>query len=64
MYPVCLLRQTMHLLEQKQEILVPEEVAQLVADAYDSSKVPQQELDAWMGKFGRSRAPGRRCGAV
>lgn len=47
-YPACLLRQTMHLLEQKQEILVPEEVAQLVADAYDSSKVPQQELDAWM----------------
>lgn len=48
MYPACLLRQTMHLLEQKQEILVPEEVAQLVADAYDSSKVPQEELDAWM----------------
>lgn len=47
-YPECLLRHTIHLLEQRQEIRVPEDVAQLVADAYDTSQVSQRELEAWM----------------
>lgn len=57
-YPACLLRRTVHLLEQKQEILVPEDVAQLVADAYDSSKVPQQELSAWMENLAEAELRG------
>ena len=47
-YPACLLQQTIHLLENRQKIQIPEDVAQLVTDAYDSAKVPQQELEAWM----------------
>lgn len=47
-YPDCLLRQTIHLLDGRQHIRVPEDVAQLVADGYDVNQVPAQELEKWM----------------
>ena len=47
-YPNCLLNQTVHLLKGQETIRVPEDLAQLVADGYDSSKVPPEELESWM----------------
>lgn len=47
-YPECLLKQTAALLKDKREIRVPEDIAQLVADAYSASKVPPEELEKWM----------------
>ncbi len=47
-YPPCLLQQTIHLLENRNEIRVPEDIAQLVADGYDSHKIPRSELDSWI----------------
>ena len=50
-YPECLLQQTLHLLENKNTIRVPEDLAQLVSDGYDSSKVMPEELERWMEHF-------------
>ena len=46
-YPDCLLRQTEHLLEGREEIRVPDDIAKLVADGYDPARVPEAELEAW-----------------
>ena len=47
-YPECLLRQTIHLLDGRDSIRVPEDVAHLVADGYDTANVPPEELEQWM----------------
>lgn len=47
-YPPCLLAQSEYLLADRQEIAIPEDMAQLVADGYDESKAPAGALDAWM----------------
>ena len=47
-YPECLLRQSICLLENRDEIRIPEDIADLVADGYDMEKAPHEELDAWL----------------
>ena len=47
-YPACLLDQTLRLLKDRDQIRIPEDIAGLVADGYDSEKVPQVELDDWV----------------
>lgn len=59
-YPECLLRQSMHLLENRNEIRIPEDMADLVADGYDMEKVPQKELDAWMERLMDDQARSNR----
>lgn len=47
-YPACLLAQSEHLLEMRTEIRIPEDMAQLVADGYDESKAPPEQMEAWL----------------
>ena len=47
-YPPCLLAQSEYLLAGRQEIRIPEDMAQLVADGYDASKAPGNVQEAWM----------------
>lgn len=46
-YPLCLLAQSEYLLADRQEIRIPEDMAQLVADGYDESKAPADIRAAW-----------------
>lgn len=50
-YPECLLRQSIHLLNARKELRIPEDMAQLVADGYNMEKAPQEELDAWLKRL-------------
>lgn len=47
-YPPCLLAQSEYLLADRQEIRIPEDMAQLVADGYDESNAPMDIQKAWM----------------
>lgn len=47
-YPFCLLAQSEYLLADRQEIRIPEDMAQLVADGYDADKAPADIQKAWM----------------
>ena len=47
-YPEVLLRQTIQVLQTKDTVKIPEDLAPLVADGYDESKVPPSNLDKWM----------------
>lgn len=47
-YPEVLLRQTVHLLAERSSVKIPEDLAPLVADGYDDSKVPPKEAEKWM----------------
>lgn len=47
-YPKCLLNQSIHLLENRREITIPEEIPQLVAQGYDPDCAPPEELEAWL----------------
>ena len=47
-YPPSLLAQSEYLLTERQEIRIPEEIQQLVADGYDESKAPPEMLEAWL----------------
>lgn len=49
-YPECLLRSAIRVLEGKSFIRIPEDLAQLVQDGYDPANVPQDELSQWMEK--------------
>ncbi len=49
-YPPCLLRQTVRLLNQQRTIKIPEDLARLVADGYDEKLVPAEELDDWIAQ--------------
>lgn len=46
-YPICLLRQSIHLLQNREAIRIPEDMAQLVADGYDEEKAPLEYLESW-----------------
>lgn len=47
-YPEVLLRQTTHLLTERNTVKIPEDLAPLVAAGYDDSKVPAEECEKWM----------------
>lgn len=47
-YPEVLLRQTAHLLTERNTVKIPEDLAPLVAAGYDDSKVPPEECEKWM----------------
>ena len=50
-YPKCLLNQSIHLLREKKQIQVPEDIPRLVAEGYDSQFAPQEDLDLWMEQW-------------
>ena len=47
-YPECLLKSALRIMEEKRIVRIPEDVAQMVRDGYDPSKVPPDELTQWM----------------
>lgn len=47
-YPEVLLRQTIQVLKGRDKVKIPEDLASLVADGYDESKVPPWEFEKWM----------------
>lgn len=47
-YPPCLLRQTIHLLEQRRTVRIPEDLAELVAKGYDMEAAPKEEREKWL----------------
>lgn len=63
-YPECLLRQSVHLLEGRSRIRIPEDLAELVADGYDMEKAPQEDLNAWLERLMEDQVSfvrGARC---
>lgn len=50
-YLECLLRQSIHLLEGRSQIHIPEDLAELVADGYDMEKASQEDLNAWLERL-------------
>ena len=50
-YPKCLLNQSIHLLREKRQIRVPEDIPRLVAEGYDAQSAPQEDLDLWMEQW-------------
>lgn len=47
-YPPCLRNQSIHLLQDRTTIRIPEDMPQLVADGYDMAAAPPEELEKWM----------------
>ena len=47
-YPEVLLRQTIQVLKERDAVKIPEDLAPLVADGYDESKVPPGDFEKWM----------------
>ena len=47
-YPEVLLRQTIQVLKGRDSVRIPEDLAPLVADGYDGSKVPPGDFEKWM----------------
>lgn len=47
-YLPCLLSQSIHLLEQRSEICIPEDLPELAAKGYDQDAAPQEGLTLWM----------------
>lgn len=47
-YPACLLAQSIHLLQNRDRIRIPEELPQLVAEGYDPAAAPPEELEHWV----------------
>lgn len=47
-YPEVLLHQTIHILQGRDTVKIPEDLARLVADGYDESKVPPNGFEKWM----------------
>lgn len=47
-YPECLLRQSIHLLERYSTIRIPEDLPILVTQGYDPAMAPPEELEHWM----------------
>lgn len=50
-YPECLLKSTARLLKDVKQIQIPEDLAQLVREAYSSEHAPQEEARQWMKKL-------------
>lgn len=47
-YPDVLLQQTIQVLKERDTVRIPEDLAPLVADGYDDSKVPLEAFEKWM----------------
>lgn len=47
-YPEVLLRQSIHVLSSCEVVRIPEDLAQLISDGYDETKVPMSETEKWM----------------
>ena len=47
-YPEVLLQQTIQVLKGRDTVKIPEDLAPLVADGYDESKVPPGDFEKWM----------------
>ncbi|MBQ7129744.1 MAG: CRISPR-associated helicase Cas3' [Oscillospiraceae bacterium] len=47
-YPEVLLQQTIQVLKERDTVRIPEDLAPLVADGYDESKVPLEAFKEWM----------------
>ena len=47
-YPPCLRNQSIHLLQDRTTIRIPDDMPQLVADGYDMTAAPPEELEHWM----------------
>lgn len=47
-YPPCLRNQSLHLLQDQTAIRIPDDMPQLVADGYDMTAAPPEELEHWM----------------
>lgn len=47
-YPDVLLQQTIQVLKERETVKIPEDLAPLVADGYDDSKVPLEAFEKWM----------------
>ena len=47
-YPPPLLNQSVHLLQGREIIRIPEDMAELVEQGYDPAAAPQEELDSWL----------------
>lgn len=47
-YPPCLRNQSIHLLQDRTVIRIPDDMPQLVADGYDMTAAPPEELEHWM----------------
>ena len=48
-YPECLLQQSIHLLEKRKEIRIPEDLSTLVEQGYCPEAAPPEELSFWVG---------------
>ena len=47
-YPECLLKSSIRVLQERSEIRIPEDLAQMVRAGYDPEDVPPEELQQWM----------------
>lgn len=47
-YPDVLMRQTVEILKDRETVKIPEDLAPLVEDGYDESKVPPGNFEKWM----------------
>ena len=47
-YPECLMRNAVRVLRANSEIKIPDNIAKLVNDGYESSMVPERELAQWL----------------
>ena len=47
-YPPCLRNQSIYLLQDRTVIRIPDDMPQLVADGYDMTAAPPEELEHWM----------------
>lgn len=47
-YPPCLRNQSLHLLQDRTAIRIPDDMPRLVADGYDMTAAPPEELEHWM----------------
>lgn len=50
-YPESLLKQSIHLLEDRSVVRIPEDLAELVSAGYDMAQVPESELEAWLERM-------------
>ncbi len=47
-YPECFLKSAIRVLDGRETVLVPEDVARLVRDGYDPAQVPETEVTQWL----------------
>ncbi|MCR4764219.1 MAG: CRISPR-associated helicase Cas3' [Lachnospiraceae bacterium] len=47
-YPVCMLQRSVRLLQDRDSIHIPEDLAGLVSDGYNPEIIPEEEIQAWL----------------